>query len=250
MGLFNSAAALFKSNETGETAKLAASTFRYQRSSALMEGAGAGAIGLATYVLERGAGAPEFLVALMGVFTVGSQVLAFPFGMYFQGRQKGPLFIVAATTALVAGLGFLLFPPGPAFCVWLLLFGLSGAVMVPARNSIFQSNYAPRERSRFLGNVTMFSSIATIALMLLVGAGLDMDHRLYKVFFPAAMLLTAAAALNYRRIPTSPGRAWPADNFRTHNVLRQFVDLFRKDRLFLWFELGFFTYGLGVMVMW
>jgi MFS family permease len=250
MGLFNSITSLFHSSESGEAAEKARTTFRAQRSSALMEGAGNGGLGLSSYVLERGASAPEFLVALMGAFSLMGQFFAFPAGLLFEGRQKGPIFIAAALLLGLAAIGFLLFPAGALFGLWLFFMGVAGAIQTPARNAVFQSNYNPRERSRFLGNVTMFGSIATITMTYLAGFALDLDYRIYRILFPAGLVLIAAAALNYRRIATTPGSSWHSQAKRRRSTILEFIRLFKRDRYFLTFEIAFFTYGCGVMTMW
>ncbi len=250
MGILGSVASLLRTEEQGESAVLASETFRRQRVCAMLEGAATGVMGFAVYVLERGAQSPDFLVVIMGMFQIIGQLFSFPFGYYFEGKPKKTLFIISVSLLCVSALGFVVFPPGIAFIIWLGLLSIANSLVIPAKNAIFQSNYSPRERSRFLGNVAMFSAFANIALMLITSWVLDKNYGMYKVLFPAALLLMSASYLKYSKIATRPRESAPHAEFKPWSPFVEIVRLLRRDRRFLQFEVGFFLYGCGVMFLW
>ncbi len=243
---------LLGSEEKGERGETARRTFRALMIPFLCDGLITGMYGsYAVYVLKKAYPSSDMLIAAAPMFTVVPFILSFPAGYFSAGRSKKPLFRLAATLYAAAGLGYLFVPAGPFFLPLFTLFGVAEAIKMPARNSILQGNFSPRERSRFLGGLFVFSSLANIAATFAGGSVLDLDVTFFHLLFPLAMALAILSMTVLSRIPvTTPPAAVEPRRFSAGAVAKLFselVSLLRKDRYFFWFEVGFFLYGWGFM---
>ncbi|MFA4985139.1 MAG: MFS transporter [Candidatus Brocadiia bacterium] len=241
---------LFRSHEHGDLAVLAEHTFRMQVVCAALEGAAVGIIAYAAYVLKRDLNASDMVVALVGLSVSFGQLFSYPVGYFFEGRDKRPLFRAAVVLVLLAAVGFAVFEPGSIFLLWLMLAFLAAAIVTPARTSLYQSNYVPRERSRFLASVGVFAALLNIAATFVGGLFLNHNPSLVRVLFPFALVLWAASFYIYSKIPARPLRYGQVRTFTIRTCMSPFTFLvrqLRRDKYFLTFEVAFFLYGLGFM---
>ncbi len=243
----------FRSAEQGDTADLANRTFLLLVLCYILEGL---AIGMSSsyiiYVIKRAAEASDLLVAMAAMCFPAGLLFSYPAGYYSEGRSKGPIFKLAALLMLITGVGFALVEPGIAFLPLILIYSTADAIKVPARNAVFQFNFTVRERSRFLGSIYVFLGVAVIIGTLVGGAIMDNDYLNYRFLFPLCMLLFALACMVLYRIPMRASTAKPPHTLALKTVFTPIFDLFallNRDRNFLIFEIGFFLYGCGFMVM-
>ncbi|MFA4986611.1 MAG: MFS transporter [Candidatus Brocadiia bacterium] len=262
---------LFHSHETGEKAIVADRSFRRFAISFTLDGAAYGLFFYVAFSLAKGFAAPPLLIALAGMCIPVGLLLAYPVGYFFVGRNKRPLYLLAAGLAVISALGFALFPSASAlslsipvlgtftlpsgwtFLLWMFLFGIGEAVKFPARYSSFQTNFSYRERSKLIGSLYIFYSVANIAIMFLAGYLLDRHFELYRIIFPSAMILSIIGDLVYASVPyVPPPSGSPPTPFSLKTIHKPFahiVEMARSERHFMGFELAFFLYGIGYMIM-
>ncbi len=257
--------------------RLSRYTARFHVPAAMLEGLVAGAYTLNDIILRKNFGAGPLVVTLLVMAQPVSQLLAIVWGSVMQGREKRP-FILG-----FGGFGRLaLVLVALATTSWMFLVPIGIAItlavaIVPALNSIYQTNYPDKERGRVFGWVMGGTSIATMAASLGAGALMDWNPQSFRVIYPVAGVLgLISASLFYRirqrrTLPSAritralPGadtdapphllvveqaQAWGRDIGRAlRNPLHGAASAFRDDRRFARFEIGFMIYGIAWMMM-
>ncbi len=254
-------------------------TARYHLPAAMLEGLVAGAYTLNDIILRKNFNAGPVLITLLVMAQPVSQLLAIVWGSVMQGREKRPfilgfggfgrltLLIVAAATT-----------PTMFFIPIALAIALSVAI-VPALNSIYQTNYPDKERGRVFGWVVGGTSLMTMVASLGAGALMDWNPQSFRLIYPLAGVLgLVSASLFYRirqrrtlhsaritrelpgaRVPSGTdgyfvwvgqARAWGRDiSGALRNPLQGAATVFRENPAFLRFEIGFMIYGIAWMMM-
>lgn len=268
--LYDSFRAVFQSGESGEIGQLAARTFSRLRISYILDGSAYGLFFYAAFVLAKGFNASPLLVALTSMCFPAGLLLAYPVGYFFEGRKKNALFTTAAVFAAISAIGFALFPSaheinftlpligavhlpsGSSFLLWLMLFGIGEGIKFPARLSLVQTNFAARERSRLFGALYIFYSTSNVLFMFGAGYLLDKQFGLYRLIIPAAMLISFTSNLIYRSIPSEPLPGKAENTFALRRIFKPFVsivEIARREPYFMGFELAYFFYGCGFMMI-
>lgn len=253
-------------------------TARYHVPAAMLEGLVAGAYTLNDIILRKNFGAGPLLVTLLVMAQPVSQLLAIVWGSVMQGREKRPFILGFGGVGRLSLLLVVFAASSWMFFVPIAIAITLAVAIVPALNSIYQTNYPDKERGRVFGWVMGGTSIATMAASLGAGALMDWNPQSFRVIYPIAGILgLISASLFYRirqrrllpsaRITRSlPGaevadgesrllvveqaQAWGRDIGRAlRNPLHGAASAFRDDRLFARFEIGFMIYGIAWMMM-
>jgi MFS family permease len=252
----------FSSVEPGETGRTARRTLAVLSLCFAFDGAYLGIfVSYSVYILKtaiaQGHGCcpwlgDDLLIALAAMCNVVGLTFSYMAGYYFQGRSKKPLFITAASLSGLAAVAFFFVGPGVQFLPLIALASLADAIRLPARNSIIQANFSPRERSRMLGILIMINAGVSIVTILLTGLLLDSDIFLYRWLFPLGIAMMVFSNLAYSRVATNPPASAAPNRFsmaRPFESWGKLYDLLRADRSFLWFQIGFFLYGMAFMIV-
>lgn len=261
---------------TSSLSRISRYTARYHVPAAMLEGLVAGAYTLNDIILRKNFNAGPVLITLLVMAQPVSQLLAIVWGSVMQGREKRPFILGFGgfgrlSLLLVAGATSSLF-----FFVPIAVAIMLSVAIVPALNSIYQTNYPDKERGRVFGWVVGGTSIATMVAALGAGALMDWNAQSFRVIYPLAGVLGLVSAslfyrIRQRRLLASaqitrglPGvdaadgtlvwigqaRAWGRDiGGALRNPLQGAATAFREDPSFLRFEIGFMIYGIAWMMM-
>lgn len=240
-------------------------TARFHLPAAAFDGLVAGAFTLSDVVLRKTFGASAILITMMVMAQPVSQLLAIVWGRLMHGRSKRPfilgfggigrlllLLVAFATTAM-------------SFAVPIVLSIALAVAIIPALNSLYQSNYPNSERGRVFGQVLSMTAATTIISSMMAGWWMDRDPGAYRIIYPLAGVVGLASIYLYWRIrprggSSSGSLAEPDDDLSASDWFEAFYDalrhpfrgaktIFTTDPNFLRFEIGYMLYGLGFMML-
>lgn len=156
------------------------------------------------------------------------------------------------------------------------------AMVYPAQNSIFQTNFRATLQGRYFGVGTFIQNGVAVVASLGIGWLLDLDPALFRPLYAGLGVCGFIYLLVLSRLPgaqTRPapagescapprpasaatvrmGWTWPLQAvgpFTPGRILRGLVrpfadamDIYRRDRAFNWFEINFMTYGAAFMCL-
>lgn len=253
-GIFTAMLGFFTLPKTLDT--LGRRTFRYHFTFKTVEGAFAGLFALFAYYAGK-----ELEAGLWEMALITSVPLSmFALSMYYMRLMEGKDFSKAVRVVTVIMRGSLLttflFANPTSFIAISFLMSAGGAFIVLCENVIVKSNYPPGVRGRLVG----FGNTANIILFILAvklgGYLLDANAEWHRWVFPAAGLIGIAGHVVFslikpRREATVSTMVFERDRgffrFITYPA-RGLFRVFRLDRHYLVYEIGFFIYGMGFMM--
>ncbi len=130
-------------------------------------------------------------------------------------------------------------------------FFMSNSVVIPTQNAIMRQRYSRSHRAHLFGWWTTVLTMFSLPTAMLVGALLDADFQFYRILFLAEALFGAGQAVVLSIIARGmqTGVAERSTGRGTLHFVRSLWDVFRRDREFARFELFFFTYGVGFLML-
>ncbi len=141
------------------------------------------------------------------------------------------------------------------FCF--LFMVLSFPAATASFHSIIQSNVRKDVRGKFFSYHITTSTLTSMFFAMMVGWLLDHNEQNYRWLIMAAGVAGLLEMVVLARIPLRKGlnavfgngRPSPHPLSRIVEPWRDFIRLFREDRAFLRYELNFFVYGVGFMIL-
>lgn len=132
------------------------------------------------------------------------------------------------------------------FLVLLVIQAGASVPIVAAQNSLFRTNYSDSNRGRLFGKASTYSAIASGSTLLGIGLLLDGGPDRYQIVYPVVALLGLIACFIFARIQSRSEKDAVAapPSLRALTTLRQVLI---EDRNHMWFQIGFFLYGLAFM---
>lgn len=249
-------------------------TYRRHAQASLLEGVLAGVLVTSDVVARKSLGASQWQIVLLTMAPSALLVLAVLCAHRIETLERRRFFLFAGvggrlTLLFVAGV----LGPWPFLGV-LILHGLVQALLVPAQNTIYQSNYDAEVRGRLFGRASVLGGLTTAAAALGAGAVMDHDAGAFRWIYPLAGVAGFGACLVFGSIRVrrarrsgvvnlppgasaqeAPGdasppavalEAPPTEEPTTLGVLR---DTLLRDAGFRRFETAMFVYGLGFMCL-
>lgn len=217
-------------------------TFHAHLRAHLFEGIFTGVWLLNDIVARKHFAASPILVTLLVMSASASLIFSLPLGSMMAFRPKKLFFMMAAVPRLAFFLCFFCHSAA-GFVILVSIASISYPLFFSAQNAILKSNYGEGNRGRLFGLVYSFSGLMAIFTSLTVG-------RLYDVFpsAPSFVYPIAAAAgfiscfLMSRIKESGELKEGAATLVRPLEILRKRPD-FRQ------FEISYFLYGIGFMMM-
>lgn len=212
-------------------------------------------------VARKAFGASQTALVLLTMAPAVANGLAVFVAALLRSVERRRLFLGAG---VFGRLGMLLVafavPPSllPIFVIAILMYALAQTVTIPALNAIFQANYSYRTRGRLFSRAATVAATVTAACS--VGAGFLLDHHpgAYRLLYPAAGVIAFGGCLIWGRIrvrrmrgaavPLAPA-AGQGDWLLGPGWFRRILELLRRHRRFRDFEVGYFLYGVGFMML-
>lgn len=137
--------------------------------------------------------------------------------------------------------------------------------ITPAQNSLFGRNYSESDRARYYGYAKLFHIPMLIGASLAFGYLVDLDPAYSRIALPLGGVLAFAGYIMFYLVKIRhiagdgmPGQtiAAPITSHSPLSYMRRFirpfvetVTLFKRNRYFAVYELGFFLYGLSFMML-
>lgn len=222
-----------------------------------MDGLFFGAFSLNDVVLKKTLGASNLQITIASTISIAGMLLSVFWANLMEGRSKGSFLVFAGFIGRLACV-FMIFiaSPGP-FIILVLLVTVGTSITIPALSSIYQANYTSQSRGKFFGYATAVTQLAMIFMAFSAGWLLDQNENLYRLVFPGAGLLGFLGIWQFRKIRVRHrrGRVYNQEAKRMNwqnivvNPVGQFISILHKDYYFRHFEINFFLYGLGFLML-
>ncbi|MCX7830697.1 MAG: MFS transporter [Acidobacteria bacterium] len=182
-----------------------------------------------------------FLITLLVMAPSASLILSLPLGPLMAKRAKKPFFLFAGLLRLA-----LLFVP---FCKSSLCFVILAAVasaswpvFFTAQNAILKENYPETKRGKLFGIIYSFSGFVAILTSLSLGHTYDFLKKSIVYAYPLAAICGFLSCFLLSRVNENLSE-------KEENLLTNPFEILKKERKFRQFEISFFSYGTGFMMM-
>jgi MFS family permease len=253
-------------------------TYRLHARAAVLEGILAGVLVTQDVVAWKTLNATQFQLVVLTMAPGSSWLVSLLFANQFQGFDRRSLFLWAGILGRLPLLAVAAMHGLWPFLAVVVLHGFVQTALIPAQNSLYQSNYDPQSRGRLFGRASVWGCVATAAAAL--GSGLLMDMKpagpgvpgwlvgpeSFRWLYPVAGVAGFGACLVYGSIRLRrsgrvalrpPIEAAASPRWSPQEIL---LGPFRRagaavrttlveDVGFRRFEVALFVYGLGFMVM-
>jgi len=195
-------------------------------------------------VVARHLGASVWQVALITSIPFYGLLLSL-FWASGQTRFASPLafvtFATSVTRILFLGMAWVTGPKAFVACACLAQF--LAPIHGPAYTEVMRQIYPGQIRGKAMGSVRMAASVATMLAAALGGKLLDLIG--FRMIFPVAALAGVAASWIFAQIPYPLAPPSPSPSPAVSSFLR----LLQSDPDLRRFEVGFFLFGLGNLMM-
>jgi len=231
-------------------------TFRYHISFSAAEGTFAGLFGLFGYVVEKTLNASPIQVALVTTWPIAMFALSMYWMRLIEGRDFRRSLCVASIITRGSLLIVLFFHwPFVFVAIAFLVWGTNGFASL-CNNTILKSNYKDDYRGRLIGFSNSANMLMAIAAIAVASRLLNYNEMWFRYIFPAAgvigitahIILSLIRPVREHQVSTmiyeKDRGFW---NFLTYPV-RGFWRVFRSDRRYLVYEIGFFIYGTAFIM--
>lgn len=222
---------------------------------AALNGVMQGVFTLGNVVLKKTLNADELAIGAIAALSVVALLLGIFGSELVVGRDKRPFIFWLGLLSRGSFLLFFFCRDPASFIVVATLFYFLNALMMPAVFSMWQANVSAVARSRLWGLTVTTATLISMAATYVAGRVLDHDPWSYTWLLPAGGLI---AMLSIFILAQSPLRGqYKLENAAVPVNVRQivirpiqsFVELLKRDRLYLHFEMAFFLYGFAVMLL-
>jgi len=255
-------------------------TYYHHRRSTIVMGLAAGLTALGGYVMQKGLKATDWEMTILTIVS-GLPYLLTPFWSQFM-RKHGTRGTLSFTPFIEAGAILLL------ACVWMpwqfiALIGvnmIASTAMLPIQNFVMQQNYAVSLRGRIFGQLSSFFILVSMSAALLTAVVLDMKPvalniplpkflfpggplrasiETFRFVFPLAAVAWLVGRMMFRSLRArgegvvlAPARKHAQQVGYLKSLITSFgevVKVFRNDRNFFLYEMGFMLYGTAIIMI-
>ncbi len=171
-------------------------------------------------------------------------LLSVPITAYMQAGKGFRQFLVYSALLRLAAMVAMLFAKTPVqYIALIFLFYLPEAILGPTINYILAANYSDGIRGMRFGianSVLYFSGLMTA---LCAGKILDVNQEFFRQIYFVVGALGAAGGIALALIPASQkAEPW-------QNPITKTIQILKQNREFRLFELNFFIYGIGFLLL-
>lgn len=185
--------------------------------------------------------ANPFLITLLVMAPSASLILSLPLGPLMAKRKKRNFFIFAGLLRLP----LLLIPlcrDALSFVILAAITSASYPIFFTAQNAILKENYPESKRGRLFGLIYSFSGFIAILTSLSLGYIYDFFKNSIVYVYPVAAMCGFLSCYLLSRIEEK-------EKSTGENFLVNPFEILKKDKKFRQFEISFFSYGTGFMMM-
>jgi len=244
-----------------EQRQIESKTFRLHLISQFFNGISLGILLLQDVILKKSLAATNFEVTIL-IFMTSIAFLFSIYGAEIINRSDKPgraVFLLGTFGKLFL---FLIpfFDTPFIFIFAIAVMSIVDSLLLPSWNIIFKHNYTDGRRSKLYSYASSLSTATLLLMATIFGYYLDLNHDIYKMFFPIAGLLGILMYFNmmkmlnlfYRNTPQEVERSFSMDLSLLKDIIilpiRNTIKILKEDKKFLIFEINFFIYGVAFMV--
>lgn len=213
-------------------------------------------------ILKKSLLASNFQITIL-IFLTSSAFLFSIYGTEIINRsnnQSRTIIIMAVFSRI-----FLLIIPffeSPGFFIFCIAaMSYTDSLIKPSWNTVFKHNYTDEKRSVLYSYASSLFTVIVLIVTTLLGYLLDINYKLYKVFYPLAGICDILAYMNLAKM-ISMGKKFEEhakNKFRgviTSRLIkdililpiRNLIRIFKDNKPFFRFESYFFLYGVAFMI--
>lgn len=244
-----------------EERQLEKKTFRLHLISQFFNGISLGILLLQDVILKKSLEASNFEVTVL-IFMTSIAFLFSIYGAEIINRAAKPgmaVFILGSAGKLFLFL-IPLFNTPVIFIFSIAVMSIIDSLLLPTWNIVYKHNYTPDKRSSLYSYASSLSTAALLLMATVFGYFLDINHDLYKIFFPVAGVLGILMYFNLMKMLNfffKDEKEKVQRNFRMDFTLlkdililpiRNSIRILKTNRRFLMFEINFFVYGMAFMI--
>lgn len=244
-----------------EERQLERKTFRLHLISQFFNGISLGILLLQDVILKKSLEASNFEVTVL-IFMTSIAFLFSIYGAEIINRAAKPgmaVFILGSSGKLFLFL-IPLFNTPVIFIFSIAVMSIIDSLLLPTWNIVYKHNYTPDKRSSLYSYASSLSTAALLLMATVFGYFLDINHDLYKIFFPIAGVLGILMYFNLMKMLNfffKDEKEKVERNFRMDFTLlkdililpiRNSIRILKTNRRFLMFEINFFIYGMAFMI--
>ena len=237
--------------------------FRLHMIYSAMEGIILGVLALNEYVFIHSLRGSNYQLAFLFQFSMMVFIFLFIFNQFRKriGNKKKMLRVTGLATRLPLMLLFLIPADESALTgqsVWHYLFLLvfliyffGNIIIYPAINVLLKTNYRHEHFGKLYSYATTLNKIIMLIITFAYGWLLDTDNYAFRYIFPmigilGVMSLFVLSEIDYSKVVQHPA----ALKFRASvkESWRNMLQILRKNRPYLHFEIGFMVYGFSFMI--
>lgn len=227
-------------------------TLRIQTIQSLIEGLFYGFLVMSEVVLRRELLASKLLITLFTMVMPVSSLFSLYFS-HFITKHPSKIRIYIIVAALLTRFPLILFPLMPTahgMLLFAIVYYIGFSFIKPVQNLFMQANYGSKELGKIFGYMTSINKVIFIIAIYSFGRMMDKDGSIYVSIFTFGAALSFISMLLTAFIPFEK---WKETEGQTRNfdplIIPTLVRVFRKSPLYFIYEVGFFTYGGGFMVI-
>ncbi len=181
------------------------------------------------------------------------------FSVYFSrmikySSRKSQLFLIIGIFGRLLLIASPLINSAISFIFILFLHYLFNAFLNPLTNNIMQVNFRKNIRGRIFAISDSVSRISSLVIALAAGVILDYNDTYFRILFVFAGLFGFICCLLYSRIKIrktlfADNSLLPVRRFDILYPFKNMINIFSKNKPFGIFELFFFIYGMGFLIV-
>ncbi|OGL48783.1 MAG: hypothetical protein A2161_13330 [Candidatus Schekmanbacteria bacterium RBG_13_48_7] len=222
-------------------------TFHFHLRIAAFEGFIAGIFLLNEFVARKTLHVSDWGIMLMLMIPT----VTFSIALFWKPQyRKGKLFLWLGIPGRIVLLGMFFVHQSYFFILLIVCSSLVANLMIPVQNNIIKLNYG-KLKGYYFGRATTISALTTITTASLFGWLLQQNDSLYHIAYPVAGIIGIISYLTWSRIrkramPTTINGGNQGDSDWSITDIGR---VFKLDKEFRIFEINYFIYGLGFMML-
>jgi len=250
------------SNQSPAILSLEKRTFTLHLISQFFHGIAFGTLLLQDIILKKSLFASDFEITLL-IFLTSSAFLFSIYGVEMINRSNNPAMtiIIMAAASKIFLLFIPLFEDAGFFIFCIAVMSYIDSMIRPTWNAVYKHNYTEEKRSKLYSYASSLFTIVLLVIITLFGQLLDVDYKVYKIFYPLAGITDFVSLyILAKLVSTSNGDYLKkVKNFSAgisfkliKDVLilpvRNLMRIFKVNKPFFRFERNFFFYGMAIMI--
>lgn len=227
-------------------------TISIQMAHSALEGTVYGMLIMAEVIMRREMHASPLIIA---IFTMIGPVTNL-FSIYFAhliSKFPGKIKQIITAAAIITRLPFVLFfffHSAESLLIFAMLFYLGMTFMKPIQNIFMKTNYAKTELGKIFAYSISLNKVFFIIAVHLFGVWMDSDSSVYLIAFSLCGIVSFLSFFMLRFIPMGEWEKEKTSKDKTDlYIFPTLIEVFRKNRKFMIYEIAFFIYGGGFMVV-